>query len=94
MKKKRKACVKRSDVLKDVGLNVRVFRKSLKITQIELAAKIGTSQSKLSKMEAGHLEMSAIHWYRLEKVLGVGWSTSSYDLLQPLLESVVEEGGR
>lgn len=56
---------------KQVGNRIQVYRKSAGLTQIDLSAKTGISQSKISKIENGSAEMMVVEAIALCKALRV-----------------------
>jgi predicted transcriptional regulator len=54
--------------IKKLGLETKVTRKSLGLTQVELSKAIDISQSKLSKVEHGQLEFTATEYLRFLKL--------------------------
>jgi transcriptional regulator with XRE-family HTH domain len=53
---------------KEIGLAVKRFRKLIGVTQIDFSHKLGISQSKLSKVEHGALDLSATQYLSFLKL--------------------------
>lgn len=62
---------KKADQVSNVGTRLRRLRKERKLTQCELAAKIGIQQSDLSRMEKGEYRVSLDNLFKMLGVFGV-----------------------
>lgn len=57
-----------------LGNRIGFFRRLAKKTQGEVAKEIGISSSVLSRIESGHVSMSAKQFFRLVEVLNISMS--------------------
>jgi transcriptional regulator with XRE-family HTH domain len=60
---------------KSIGLLIREVRKSVGMTQVDLAKEMQISQGTLSKLENGLLVPSVIEWYRLCNCTGLSYDS-------------------
>lgn len=67
--------MEREGLLREVGLLVRQERKVRQITQGDLAKAMSTTQSVISRIEAGEQGTSIMTLYRIAKILGVSLGT-------------------
>lgn len=65
-----------------IGQNITALRERKGLTQAQLAAKLGTSQSSVARMEAGHQNLTTETINKLNRVLGVD-VTAPADFIQP-----------
>lgn len=85
-----------TEVDKQVGRNIRRYRKDLHMTLTELAERLGVSQQQLQKYETGGSRVSASMILVLTEALGIGiedlfTGTGSY---KPARESPIEKARR
>ena len=65
-----------------VGQIIRDARKAEKVTQQELASRIGTNKSYISKIENGDIEPGAGTFYRIIDALGL-----RFEIMKPIIMS-------
>lgn len=70
--------IQESNLVHSVGLNIKRIRTELGVTQVELAKRIGSTQSQIGKYERGEQDMGMNRLFQIAEALGI----SAVDLLQ------------